>query len=166
MKRALQTIKFSIALALCGLGATALPLCGQDIEVSFSGTTYDITTITGTGTALGSILSTQPWFDGVGVVAGDFADLVGPSLGSPNGSIGGVTDVGPLFAFGPQEADFYGTDPMFSITGTWYASPSDSDTYTYAIEARVPDQTTTAPLAAFGFLCLVGLSRWLRWSRA
>lgn len=128
------------------------------ISVSVDGTTYGITTFTGTYDSNLSRFTDDemPWF-GSASLASALATQVGDQLGLPN------SGAGPLFAWLPKL--WYGVPVIFYIDsypflnngthpGDWVA--------TYAVASSQPPSPVPGPLPLFGAAAAFGASRRLR----
>jgi hypothetical protein len=160
---------FSLAVvassaALCFAANPAQALTAQ---VTVSGTTYDVTTFTGTYNANTSKFNTlingglMPWW-GSKSLAEQFATAVGADLGTPLGG-----SFGPNFAYETQDVTF-----AIYVNGKAFA-PANSNVYDYSFQTNETGTYATAtlapppaavpgPLPLLGVGAAFGMSRRLR----
>lgn len=86
-------ISLSIGSVVPAKAACLSPNCKT---VTYQGTSYDVSKLTGTFNSLESTLTQQIWW-GSSSAASTFAGLIGGDLGFPN--VGNNFSLGPLFAF-------------------------------------------------------------------
>ena len=108
------------------------------ISRTVNGVNYDITTVTGTFNSLQATLQAQPWW-GSSTSAGQFATVVGNSLGLPN--FFGIN--GPLFSY--SSGRFFGintnTSQSFVLGSVVPSARLNSLNLTYATAKATPVPT-------------------------
>ena len=160
------------------LGLLALMLSGvtraDSITVTVGGTTYDVTTLTGTFDDNEATLEGTPWF-GNGTLAQSIAAAVGTFFGTPQNNLEYGQNYGPFFAIelvggggGVDSAVFDIQDGQTSgsVTGiAWYPNIS----VIWATGSVVPPVGTPEPgtlslmiAAMLGLGLLVGIKRYRR----
>ena len=159
---------FSLAVVAssAALSLAPSPAEASTSQVTVNGTTYDVTTFTGTYNANNAKFNTlannglMPWW-GNESLAEQFAAAVGTSLGTP---VGG--SFGPSFARTIQNAGFavYVNGEVFSPPNSVFNysfTINDSGTYATATLAP-PPADVPGPLPLFGAAAAIGMSRRLR----
>lgn len=124
----------AIGLSVGSVSPAAAACLSSDCKtVTYQGTSYDVSKLTGTFNDLQSTLTQQIWW-GSSSAASAFAGLVGGDLGFPNGGVN--FSFGPYFAFASPSAVglfAYGTvnSSPPEVSGPFVAS--DDQLYTYAV---------------------------------
>lgn len=136
------------------------------VPVVVNGTTYDVTTFTGSYNSNSSRFTTteMPWF-GDGSLAEQFAIAVGAQLGTP---VLGTN--GPLFAYSTAIDPTFGSTNIFvySYNSTTnppavkFLSAASSFNITYAVASAQAPSAVPGPLPLFGAAAAFGMSRRLR----
>lgn len=171
-----MSFKSKLLFSSVFVGLLALMLSSvarADSIVTVGGTTYDITTLTGTFDANEATLEGTPWY-GNGPLAQSIAAAVGTAFGTPQNNLEFGQNYGPFFGyqfipgFGVNSAVFDIPDGSTSgsVTGIgWY----DYISVTWATGSVVPPATTPEPgtlsltiAAMLGLGLLAGMKRYRR----
>jgi len=160
-------LKILHVFVLLGILVTALPNAAKaDALVTFAGTTYDISTITGTYAANASVIDATPWF-GNFTLASNLSEALGGALGYQTLS-GTSQQWGPFFAF-------FNDTALHSVDSyTYTGGPSPGElfpdngnvfVYTWAVGSVVsttpePGTLSMALAGLFGLGLLVAVKRY------
>ena len=159
---------FSFTFAASCVALCLAPNSAEAVSVTVGGTTYDVTSFSGTYNANSAKFNTfanggsMPWWGNQGL-AEQFAEAVGVSLGTPV-----ANTYGPEFAHKLSPSLF---GPIY-VDGEVFLSPSNVPTYGYtttetgtyatATLAPPPPAAVPGPFPLFGVAAAFGMSRRLR----
>lgn len=160
-------LKILHALVLLGILVTILPSAAKaDAIVTFAGTTYDISTLTGTYAANASVIDATPWF-GNFTLASNLSEALGGALGYQTLQ-GSSQQWGPFFAFFDDTAlhsvDSY-TYEGGPSPGELFPSDGNVFVYTWAVGSVVnttpePETLSMTLAGLFGLGLLLGTKRY------
>ena len=162
---------YSVFLGLLALIPSGV-VRADSVTVKVGGTTYDITTLTGTFSDNSATLEGTPWF-GNSALAESLAAAVGASFGTPQNTLEFGQNYGPLFAYELVDGGVTGVNTaVFDIPdGSTSGSVSGLDWYPnisaiWATGSVVPPAATPEPgtlslmiAAMLGLGLLVGIRR-------
>lgn len=154
--------KFMAAAAvLAGMMATS----ASAALVTVDGDAFNVSTVTGTFSALDALLEAQPWWQNQTYTALEFAEATGTVFGIVNSYDGGTRQTGPFFAGSTATTGF----GLPAVTGNTWNYTSDtpgvggffelqSETFVFAVATPAgPPAAIPLPASAVMLLSALGI---------